>query len=95
MVMKEKIETLTKALLESAHARGTKQGVVVFERSLELLGAASSDGEVSDVLRKLNRALVGIEAHGDLTDQEFEWVRGLRRIEAGGTRGGQSDFPCF
>lgn len=80
MVRKDKIRQLTEALLNSARARGTNQGVLVFEKVLESLDE-SSDDEAIDVLKRLNGALVGIEAHGDLTDEEFRFVRELRKIE--------------
>ena len=82
--MNKHIIILIQSLLNSALSRDTEQGVVVFRKTLELLGEASSEAETLSVLANLNRALLGIEAHGYLTWQEFAWVKELRRIEETG-----------
>ena len=75
---------LTRSLLASALSRVTEQGLVVFRKALVLLDEASSETDTLSVLTKLNKALVGIEAHGYLTSEEFEWVKELRNIEEAG-----------
>ncbi|MCH7226249.1 hypothetical protein [Haloferula sp. A504] len=82
--MKESVVKLTTNLLDSALSRDTEQGLVVFRKALELLGEAGSEAEILSVLEKLNKALVGIEAHGYLTSEEFGWVKELREIEEAG-----------
>lgn len=80
MAMKECVSQLTRNLLNSALFRESEQGVVVFRKMLELLERSTSDVETLDVLEKLNEALVGMEAHGYLTPEEFRWVQELRAI---------------
>ena len=75
---KKLIEEAVVALLESAANRETKQGVLVYTKILEMLASAKSAGEVEEIRNKLNQTLVGIEAHGHLTKEEFEIVRNLR-----------------
>jgi pectate lyase len=75
---KETIIAAVCALRDSAKARGTEQGVVVYARVLQMLESAETSKDVEDVRIKLNQALMGIEAHGDLTDAEFTIVRKLR-----------------
>jgi hypothetical protein len=48
---------------------------------LELIDNSQDEKTMRDVLGKLNRSLVGIEAHGDFTDEEFEKVLLLRNGE--------------
>jgi hypothetical protein len=79
--MKEKIKVLTQNLMESALSRGSEQGILVFRKILELLDQSDSQDETFRVLQQLNNALVGIEAHGYLTPEEFLWVKELREIE--------------
>ena len=78
---KQLIKALVEALLLSAENRGTNQGVLIFNKVLELLEQSNTHDESVEILCKLNKALVGIEAHGDLTDDEFTVVRQLRDIE--------------
>ena len=82
--MKERMSKLTRSLLDSALSRETEQGLIVFRKALELLDEARSEVETLSVLAKLNKALVGIEAHGYLTSEEFGWVKELRDIEEAG-----------
>jgi hypothetical protein len=65
------------ALLSSANARSTDQGVLVFARVLGMLSSCRTDIEARDALLTLNQALAGIEAHGYLTHDEFEHVKAL------------------
>jgi hypothetical protein len=69
------------ALLDSARDRKTAQGVVVFEKVLELLDKSEVEEPTAEVLRKLNRSLIGIEAHGYLTNDEYQRVLALRNLE--------------
>ena len=71
MAMKERAINLTASLLDSALSRETEQGLLVFRKALEQFDVGRSDAETLCVLRKLNKALVGIEAHGYLTANEF------------------------
>ncbi len=66
MVNKDQIIGTVGKLLQFARERNTSQGVVVLEKILELLNSADSPVEVADILKKLNGALSGIEAHGEL-----------------------------
>ena len=84
MAMKERVSQLTRNLLNSALFRETEQGAAVFRKMLELLERSPSEVEALDVLEKLNKALVGIEAHGYLTPEEFRWVQELRSIAEAG-----------
>jgi hypothetical protein len=67
-------------LLELAKARDTNQGVKVYEGALKKIGEASSQSEIDSFAEKLKHALAGIEAHGYLTDEEFEVVKEVRAM---------------
>ena len=75
---KEMIIEAVQQLLASAQARRTNQGVLVYTRVLQMLELAKDSTEIEEVRSKLNKALVGIEAHGDLTESEFVIIRNLR-----------------
>ena len=75
---KPEIITAVRLLLASAESRKTKQGVFVFKSVLKDLEAANSRVDVKNALEKLNRALVGIEAHGHLTNEEHLIATQLR-----------------
>ena len=78
---KTKIVDAVQSLLSSSRDRETSQGILVYENVLKMLDIATSEAEVQDTLGKLNRSLAGIEAHGDLTNDEYELVRLLRTYE--------------
>lgn len=78
----ESIAQAVRDLLASAKNRNTDQGVVVYTNILKMLEEAETPGQVNEIREELNRALTGIEAHGDLTDSEFAIVRRLRGEEA-------------
>ena len=80
-MLEETVRNHVEALLSSAKSRKTEQGLVVYNKVLSLLSAANCEEEVKDVLEKLNRALVGIEAHGHLSDEEFRHVLALRDLQ--------------
>lgn len=67
-------------LLTSAKSRNTNQGVKLYEAALEKIKAASSDDEVEIYLEKMKHALIGIEAHGFFTSEEFEVVKVIRAM---------------
>ena len=81
MVLKDRILELIGKLINSALTRGTEQGTIIFRKSIEFIEGASSESEVLSILSKLNRALIGIESHGHLTEEESTWVRELREME--------------
>lgn len=67
-------------LLELAQARGTSQGVKIYEGALKKIGEAPSQDEVEILAGKVKHALSGIEAHGDFTNEEFEVVKAIRAM---------------
>ncbi|MDP7016375.1 MAG: hypothetical protein QGG36_11275 [Pirellulaceae bacterium] len=67
-------------LLQSAKNRQTRQGVEAFEWALQSLDE-SSGADAQAILRDVNRILLGLESHGDLTDEEFAQVKILRSLE--------------
>lgn len=67
-------------LLDLAKARGTNQGVKIYEGALKVIEEASSQEEVEILAEKLKHALAGIEAHGHFTNEEFELVRAIRAM---------------
>ena len=75
---KELIAQAVRELLTSARNRGTDQGVLVYTNVLQMLEEAEKQGQIDEIQNRLNQALRGIEAHGDLTDVEFAIVRMLR-----------------
>jgi hypothetical protein len=75
------VSDLAVKLLKSAQARGTQQGVNVLQHSIDLLEKAQTDSVVLEVLHDLNSAFVGIEAHGDLTAEEYALIKQLRTME--------------
>jgi len=77
MNKKDKIIKYATALLNSANTRKTKQGVIVYTTILEELNCGN---DIESILNKLNKALIGIEAHGDLTNDEFSYVKKLRKL---------------
>jgi len=79
------VSDLAVKLLKSAQARGTQQGINVLQHSIDLLEKAQTDSEVLEVLHDLNSAFVGIEAHGDLTTQEYILIQQLRAMEESST----------
>jgi hypothetical protein len=78
---KLEIHNAVSFLLQSARDRGTTQGVLVYTKILEMIDNSQDEKTMREVLGKLNRSLVGIEAHGDFTDEEFEKVLLLRNGE--------------
>jgi hypothetical protein len=80
MNKKLKIAEYTKALLDSAIKRGTKQGVLVYTSILDELIDKIDSSDIDNILNKLNNALIGIEAHGDLTNEEYLFVKKLRGL---------------
>ena len=67
-------------LLKYAQDRYTNQGVEIYEVTLKKISEASTQNEIDDLAKKLNHALVGIEAHGYFTSEEFEVVKGIRSM---------------
>ena len=67
----------TGALLASARERDTQQGILVYERVMEKLGALKGENEIRKVLDYLSRSLSGIEAHGYFTHAEWKIVQEL------------------
>lgn len=82
MITKSHIEDLIEGLLNSAVERKTEQGQSVCKSVLEQLSSAKTDNDLLSSLKNLNRAFIGIEAHGHLTSHEFVLVKELRNIEA-------------
>lgn len=80
MIDKVALLTHIRKLLDSANARGTHQGVKVYESALKKIEEASSQAEVDDVFEKFKHALVGLEAHGHFTQDEFEIVKAIRAM---------------
>lgn len=81
MLQKSRIEKCLDGLLASANAKNTKQGRLVCLRALESLSNAESEAEVLAILRLVNGAYLGIEAHGHLAQHEFSMVQELRDLE--------------
>jgi hypothetical protein len=81
MEQKAMIKEEVTFLLNSAIKRDTEQGKQFCIKILELLPTIETKAELLVLLRKINRTFVGIEAHGFLTQQEFEAVKRLRMIE--------------
>ena len=71
MESKTTIEQEVTFLLNSPRERNTEQGKLVCKKALEALTSIQSKTELYDLLRKINHAFLGIEAHGLLTPQEF------------------------
>lgn len=82
MSQKERIEEYIGGLLQSAETRDTEQGRRVCRFALNALSTASSQIEIASILRSFNRAYLGIEAHGHLTQHEFLMVQELREIQS-------------
>ena len=80
MIDKDTLLAYIAKLLELAKARDTKQGVKVYEGALKKIGDASSQDEVDDFFEKLKHALIGIEAHGHFTNEEFKVVKAIRAL---------------
>ena len=90
MESKTTIEQEVTFLLNSPRERNTEQGKLVCKKALEALTSIQSKTELYDLLRKINHAFLGIEAHGLLTPQEFEAVKRLRKIESDLRKDGHS-----
>lgn len=80
MSKKQMIIKYTTALLQSALARGSNQGIVVYNTVLDKLNSSIPENDIDVLLEKLNNALAGIEAHGDLTTDEFHYIEELRKL---------------
>ncbi|MEZ8827036.1 hypothetical protein AB6E04_22060 [Vibrio amylolyticus] len=80
--MKNHIIDLTTQLLRSAIDRNTKQGKLVCQQTLLKLNTEISESNVLEILKDLNSAYIGIEAHGYLTENEFSILKKLRELEA-------------
>jgi hypothetical protein len=80
--MADKIELLgkVKKLLELASNRNTSQGLKIYEGALKKIGDASTQNEIDDLVKKLDHALSGIEAHGHFTNEEYEVVKEIRQL---------------
>ncbi|MGE4488635.1 MAG: hypothetical protein AB7E95_03715 [Kiritimatiellales bacterium] len=79
---KEFIKKSVNDLLASAKKRGTNQGVLVYTSVLRMLEEVTSQSQVDEIKAILNKALSGIEAHGDLTKEEYTVVQKLREWTA-------------
>jgi len=80
VIDKSTLLPLVSNLLESANARGTNQGVVIYEGVLKKIEEAQLQSEIDYFSGKLIQALNGIEAHGYFTSEEFEVVKEIRRV---------------
>lgn len=69
------------ALRISLIERNTKQGISVCDSVLSMLKNEESLSSQYEILAKFNRAFIGIEAHGYLTDHEYDIVNHLRRLQ--------------
>lgn len=82
MSIKDEVASGLQQLLESAQHRGTNQGQLICTGALARLQAIESDHEVLEVLRLVNDAYTGIEAHGYLTAAEYSVVCHFRDLTA-------------
>lgn len=80
MIEKSELLNYVSKLLKSAQDRSTNQGVKIYEGALKKIGETSTQSEIDDLVKKLNHALSGIEAHGHFTSEEFEVVKGIRSM---------------
>ena len=81
MARNNRVDEIVSEFLEFAAANRSGQGVKLLRLSLESLRNSRTESEVLESLKRLNRGLVGIEAHGHFTSKEFAWVEELRKIE--------------
>ena len=81
--MDKKIELLEKVkkLLKFANDRNTNQGLKIYEGAIKKIGDASTQEEVYDLVKKLDHALSGIEAHGHFTSEEYQIVKEIRQMK--------------
>ena len=82
MKNKSKIIEAIEFILNSSKKRNTEQGVLVCENTITKLSKCNSDSEILKTLKAYNKAYAGIEAHGYLTNTEYEVVTKLRNIES-------------
>ena len=80
--MKSKIIKEIEFLLNSSKERNTDQGRLVCEKTIEILANCNSDTVLIKALKAYNKAYIGIESHGHLTNKEYESVKILREIES-------------
>lgn len=80
MIKRSTLFSHTSRLLQLASIRGTHQGVKVYETMLERLRNATTQEEVDYCADRLKHALVGIEAHGHFTEEEFKIVEAVREL---------------
>ncbi|MEZ8142064.1 hypothetical protein A1OO_11045 [Enterovibrio norvegicus FF-33] len=78
MIDKNELLTNITILLKLANDRNMQQGVIVYKGAIEKISQAKSQEEIFICWDKLKHALVGIEAHGYLTNKEFEIVKNIR-----------------
>ncbi len=81
MDFKSNIQSYVQAILDSAKKRNTEQGVLICVKTIESLITAFTKREILASLYKFNRAFIGIEAHGFLTQDEYTIITKLREIE--------------
>ncbi len=81
MKLKNDIQLTIQSILDSAQKRNTEQGLLVCKETLRLLFTASTEQDLCDLIYKFNKAYVGIEAHGDLTIDEYQMICKVRKIE--------------
>lgn len=79
--MKAIFEDKVRFLLLSAKERGTKQGVLVCEKTLTELASGKDEESQIQLLSVFNKAYIGIEAHGHITSEEFIAINTLRELE--------------
>lgn len=78
-----KIDTLNlllNDLVRYALNRSDKQGLVVYEAVLEKLQCCDHDEDFVEILKSLERALLGIEAHGYFSNEEYQVVEKIRNL---------------
>jgi hypothetical protein len=79
--MKNIIEEKINFIYQSARQRETEQGILVCKSALEKFSASSTEAATKDILCKFNQDFFGIEAHGHLTQKEFEVIKELKELE--------------
>lgn len=70
-----------KEIANSVKARGSQQGEELFYTALKQLPELDSTEDKVSFLKRLNKALNGMEAHGEFTDEEYKVVSFLREKE--------------
>jgi len=81
MDLKKNIQTYVQFILSSALKRNTEQGKLVCEETLRKLHSSKTKQVLFETLCKFNKAFLGIEAHGYLTDEEYKIIKELREVE--------------